>query len=75
MPLTNIFEVELFDVWGIGFMGSFPSSSRFQYILLAVEYVSRWVEAIPTQTNDAKVVLKILQKNILTRYGMPNGFN
>ncbi|KAK6133999.1 hypothetical protein DH2020_032241 [Rehmannia glutinosa] len=71
MPMTNVMEVELFDVWGIGFMGPFPSSSGYQYILLAVEYVSRWVEAIPAQTNDARVVLKFLKKNILTRFGTP----
>lgn len=71
MPLNNVIEVELFDVWGIDFMGPFPMSFGFQYILLAVEYVSRWVEAIPTQTNDSKVVIKFLQKNILTRHGIP----
>lgn len=52
-------------------MGSFLISYGFQYILLVVEYVSRWVEAIPTQTNDSKAVLKFLQKNIITRYGAP----
>ncbi|XP_042016328.1 uncharacterized protein LOC121764359 [Salvia splendens] len=71
MPLTTIVEVELFDVWGIDFMGPFPPSSGFQYILLAVDYVSRWVEAIPTQTNDSKVVIKFVQKNIFTRFGVP----
>ncbi|KAK6130985.1 hypothetical protein DH2020_035270 [Rehmannia glutinosa] len=50
-------------------MGPFPSSSGYQYILLAVEYISRWVEAIPAQTNDARVVLKFLKKNIFTRFG------
>ena len=41
------------------------------YILLAVDYVSKWVKAIATPTNDAKVVLKFLQKNIFTRFGAP----
>ncbi|KAK6163933.1 hypothetical protein DH2020_000797 [Rehmannia glutinosa] len=58
MPMTNVIEVGLFNVWGIDFMGPFPSSSGYQYILLVVEYVSRWVEAIPSQTNDAQVVEK-----------------
>ncbi|XP_057784799.1 uncharacterized protein LOC131002326 [Salvia miltiorrhiza] len=71
MPLTSVVEVELFDVWGIDFMGPFPSSYGNQYILLAVEYVSRWVEAIPTAKNDSKVVMKFLQKYILSRYGAP----
>lgn len=66
LPLTNSIEVELFDIWGIYFMGPFPMSFGFQFILLTVEYVSRWVEAIPTATNDSKVVLKFLQKNIIS---------
>lgn len=39
--------------------------------MLAVDYVSKWVEAVALSTNDAKVVLKFLQKNIFTRFGMP----
>ena len=51
-----ILEVELFDLWGMDFMGPFPPSYNKLYILLAVDYVSKWVEAIPTRTKDAKVV-------------------
>jgi hypothetical protein len=58
-------------VWGIDFMGPFPSSFGFLYILLAVDYVSKWVEAIPTRTNDAKVVASFVQTNIFSRFGMP----
>ena len=39
LPLNNILEVELFDVWGIDFMRPFPSSFGNQYILVAVDYV------------------------------------
>ncbi|RDX64782.1 Retrovirus-related Pol polyprotein, partial [Mucuna pruriens] len=56
---------EVFDVWGIDFMGPFPVSNGYSYILLAVDYVSRWVEAIPTRTNDAKVVVDFL------KFGVP----
>ncbi|XP_057775095.1 uncharacterized protein LOC130994080 [Salvia miltiorrhiza] len=59
MPQNIIVEVELFDVWGIDFMGPFPPSCGFSYILLAVEYVSRWVEAIPTVTNDSKIICDV----------------
>ena len=52
-------------------MGPFPLSFGFFYILLAVDYVSKWVEAIVATTNDAKVVLKFLHKNIFTRFGTP----
>ncbi|CAL9012077.1 unnamed protein product, partial [Prunus brigantina] len=44
MPLNNILVVELFDVWGIDFMGPFPSSFGYIYILVAVDYVSKWLE-------------------------------
>ena len=47
MPLNPIIVVEIFDLWGIDFMGQSPISSENEYILLAVEYVSKWVEAIP----------------------------
>ena len=71
MPLNNILEIELFDVWGIDFMGPFPPSFGNLYIIVAVDYVSKWVEAVALSTNDAKVVLKFLQKNIFTRFGTP----
>ncbi|MBE2321383.1 transposase family protein, partial [Solirubrobacter sp. CPCC 204708] len=52
-------------------MGPFPSSFGNLYILLAVDYVSKWVEAIPSKTNDHKVVLKFLKEHILSRFGVP----
>ncbi|XP_050104654.1 uncharacterized protein LOC126584261 [Malus sylvestris] len=71
MPLNNILVVELFDVWGIDFMGPFPSSFGYLYILVAVDYVSKWVEAIATRTNDHKVVLHFLKDVIFCRFGTP----
>ena len=71
MPLKTILEVELFDVWGIDFMGHFPSSYGYKYILPVMDYVSRWVEAIPTTTCDAKIVLKFIQRNIFSRFRTP----
>ena len=41
MPLKNIEEVELFDIWGINFMGPFPTSFNNKHILLATNYVSK----------------------------------
>jgi hypothetical protein len=57
MPLTNILVSEVFYVWGIDFIGLFPSSFGNLYIFLVVDYVSKWIEAKVTQTNDVKVVL------------------
>ena len=72
MPLSPILEIELFDVWGIDFMGPFPNSIENQYILVAVDYVSKWVEAIPSRTNDNKVVIKFLKENIFSRFETPH---
>ncbi|CAN6583779.1 unnamed protein product [Malus baccata var. baccata] len=71
MPQTPIFSVEIFDVWGIDFMGPFPSSHGFLYILLAVDYVSKWVEAKATRTNDSRVVADFVKTIIFARFGMP----
>ena len=71
-PLQTILEVELFDIWGMDLMGPFPSSFNNLYILLAMGYVSKWVEAIPTCTNDARVVAKFLRSHIFTRFRTPH---
>ncbi|XP_038711641.1 uncharacterized protein LOC120005855 [Tripterygium wilfordii] len=71
MPLNSILVVEMFDVWGIDFMGPFPPSYGYTYILVAVDYVSKWVEALATRTNDHRVVLTFLKDMIFTRFGTP----
>ena len=71
MPLQGILVVHLFDVWGIDFMGPFPSSLGNLYILMAVDYVSKWVEATTCPKNDANIVVGFLQRNILSRFGAP----
>ncbi|GJV21787.1 reverse transcriptase domain-containing protein [Tanacetum coccineum] len=70
MPLTNIQVCEIFDVWGIDFMGPFPKSHKFEYILVAVDYVSKWAEAQALPTNDARVVVTFLKK-LFCHFGMP----
>nr|GEY74160.1 reverse transcriptase domain-containing protein [Tanacetum cinerariifolium] len=61
---------EIFDVWGIDFMGPFPSSRGNKYILVAVDYLSKRVEAKALPTNDAQVVCKFL-KNLFAIFGTP----
>ncbi|GKA13921.1 reverse transcriptase domain-containing protein [Tanacetum coccineum] len=60
----------IFDMWGIEFMGPFSSSRGNKYILVAVNYLSKWVEAKALPTNDARVVVKIL-KSLFARFGTP----
>lgn len=71
MLLQNILEVEVFDVWGIDFMGPFPSLMGNKYILVAVYYISKWIEVITSPTNDARVVIKMFKNNIFPRFGVP----
>jgi len=71
MPLQAILEVEVFDCWGIDFVGPLPSSYSNEYILVAVDYVSKWVEATACQNNDAKTVIKFLKRQIFLRSGVP----
>ena len=71
MPLQGILVVQLFDVWGMDFMGPFPASFGNIYILLAVDYVSKWVEAAACPKNDGNTVVGFLQRNILSRFGTP----
>ncbi|KAL1219446.1 putative mitochondrial protein [Cardamine amara subsp. amara] len=71
MPHNFILEVEVFDCWGIDFMGIFLTSYNNKYILVAVDYVSKWVEAITSPTNDASVVLKLFKTIIFPRFGVP----
>ncbi|CAN6465319.1 unnamed protein product [Victoria cruziana] len=71
MPMTPILVVDVFDVWGIDFMGPFPPLFGHLYILVAVDYVSKWVEAVATRTNDHKVVLKFIKHNIFSRFRVP----
>ncbi|GJV02483.1 reverse transcriptase domain-containing protein [Tanacetum coccineum] len=70
MPQNAIQVCEIFDVWGIDFMGPFPSSKGNKYILVAVDYLSKWVEAKALPTNDARVVVKFL-KSLFARFGTP----
>ena len=71
MPLNPILVVDIFNVWGIDFMGPFPTSFRYSYILVGVDYVFKLVEAIPCKTHDHRVVLKFLKENVFSRFGVP----
>ncbi|XP_059284721.1 uncharacterized protein LOC132038016 [Lycium ferocissimum] len=68
MHLDFALEVELYDVWGINFMGPFVSSCGMQYILVVIDYVSKWIEAVALPNNEAKSVAGFLKKSIITRF-------
>ncbi|GJS62787.1 reverse transcriptase domain-containing protein [Tanacetum coccineum] len=71
IPQNVVFNLKKSSmVWGIDFMGPFPSSRGNKYILVAVDYLSKWVEAKALPTNDARVVVKFL-KSLFARFGTP----
>ncbi|GJR82022.1 reverse transcriptase domain-containing protein [Tanacetum coccineum] len=67
---ANEYVCEVFDVRGLDFMGPFPESRGNKYILVTVDYVSKWVEAQVLPTNDARVVVKFLRQ-LFARFGVP----
>ncbi|XP_070035390.1 uncharacterized protein [Nicotiana tomentosiformis] len=71
MPLTTILGIDIFDVWGIDFMGLFLSSCGNTYILVAVDYVSKWVEVVALPNNEVRSMVAFLKKNIFTGFGTP----
>nr|GEV10636.1 hypothetical protein [Tanacetum cinerariifolium] len=70
MPQNVIQVCKIFYVWGIDFMGPFPSLRGNMYILVAVDYLSKWVEAKALPTNDARVVVKFL-KSLFAQFRTP----
>ena len=71
MPLAYNLQVELFDVWGIDYMGPFVKSQSCMYILVAMDYVSKSVEAMPCRAADAKHARKMFHEIIFPRFGTP----
>ncbi|XP_070018055.1 uncharacterized protein LOC142172703 [Nicotiana tabacum] len=69
--MNPIQEVEVYDVRVIEFMGPFVSSYGNKYILVDLDYVSKWVESAALPTNDAKGIIGFLRKNIFTRFATP----
>ena len=52
-------------------MGPFPTSFGYTYILVGVDYVSKWVEAMLCKVADHKAALKFLKENIFSRFEVP----
>jgi hypothetical protein len=72
MPQKGILEIELFDVWGMDFMGPFSSSRGNRFILVTVDYVFEWVKALTYPNADSVVVRIFFKKTIFQRFGVPS---
>lgn len=73
LPLHPISIKAPFKQWGIEFIGeiSYPSISRHKCILVATNYFTKWVEAIPTKKETHQVVIDFLLNHIICRFGLP----
>jgi hypothetical protein len=71
MPLTDNLRIELFDVWGIDCMGPFPKSRQCGYILVVVDYVSKWVEDLPCRAADSNNAKRMFSETIFPCFGVP----
>jgi hypothetical protein len=72
MPMNYSLPLEPFDVWGFDFMGPFPASRRkHTHILVAVDYVTKWVEEIPTRSVDHATAIMMLKDIIFPIFGVP----
>jgi hypothetical protein len=70
MPLKSNLQVEIFDEWGMDFMGPFPMSEQCEYMLVVVDYMSKWVEALPCIAADSRNSKKMFQEIIFPRFGI-----
>ena len=71
MPLNPILVVKIFDVLGIDFMSLFAMSHGYKYILVAIDYVSKWIDVVACKSNDHKVVVNFLKENAFSHFGFP----
>jgi transposase InsO family protein len=71
MPLNYNLQINLFDIWGIDFMGPFTNSNGYEHILVMVDYVSKWIEAIPCRRASTEESISMIKNVIFPRYGVP----
>ncbi|RDX99952.1 hypothetical protein CR513_16926, partial [Mucuna pruriens] len=70
MPQQPMIFFEIFYVWGIDFIGPFSISYGNSYILLVIDYVSKWVKAKATKIKDAKIVVEFVKSNIFCKFSV-----
>jgi hypothetical protein len=71
IPLKYNLQIDLFNVCGIDFMGPFKNSHGYEHILVTVDYVSKWVEAIPCRKASTEESIAMIKSMIFPRFGTP----
>lgn len=74
MPIMSINPSLTFEIWAIDFVEPFPRpryKTSARYIIIAVEYVTKWEQVEPIESCTKKVASKFTYKNIITRFGCP----
>jgi hypothetical protein len=71
LPPTSNLPIDIFNVWGIDFMVQFPNSEGCEYILVDIDHVSKWVEALPCWAANAMHSKKMFHEVIFLGYGVP----
>jgi hypothetical protein len=73
LPLDPVIVEAPFQQWGLDFIGQFSQSSSagHTWILVATDYFTRWVEAVPLRTSSNATIVRFLEDNILTRFSVP----
>lgn len=73
LPLNYVTVEAPFVQWGIDFIGEIieKSSRGHKWFLVATNYFTKWIEAIPTKQATSKVVINFLIDNIVTKFGVP----
>eukprot|EP00253_Pinus_taeda_P003878 PITA_03878 len=71
-PLHSIFVVGPFTKWGIDFITWNPhSAGGHAYIILAIDYFTKWAEVMPTFSADGKTAGIFIFNHIVARFGVP----
>jgi hypothetical protein len=71
MPLKYNLPIDIFDLWGIDFMGPFKNSFGYEYIIVVVDYVSKWVEAMPCRKASTEESITMIKNAIFPHFGTP----
>ena len=71
-PLHPVIAVGIFSKWGIDFMHCNPTSTGGHgYIIVVMDYFTKWAKAMPTYAEDGKTVSLFLFNHVIARFGVP----